>query len=87
MKITKEQLKKIVREEFLNEAPRYGEQYAGEAPADVDPGDESYMDAMMDLYDRLRDALHIAIEAGVYPEDIETAWQDAQGYMDEIKST
>ena len=69
MKITKRQLRKIIREEktrILNEM------------IPDDHYEDPYMEAMMDLYDAFEAALAKARAAGVSYEDIQTAFDDSK---------
>ena len=68
MKITKNQLRRIIKEEkarILNEM------------IPDDHYEDPYMGAMMDLYDAFEAALAKARTAGVSYEDIQTAFDDA----------
>ena len=64
MKITKRQLKRIIKEERAKILKEYGS----------DP----YMDAMMDLYDTLEVAFAKAKKAGIDYTDLVTAIDDAK---------
>lgn len=69
MKITKRQLKRIIKEEKAR--------VLNEMISDDQYGDP-YMEAMMDLYDTFEAALMKAKAARVSYEDIQTAFDDAK---------
>ena len=69
MKITKNQLRRIIKEEKAR--------LMNEMIPDNQYGDP-YMEAMMDLYDTFEVALAKARAAGVSYEDIQTAFDDAK---------
>lgn len=93
MKITKRQLRKIIKEEtvkLLKEAPRYGEDYAdvdSQAPQfTLSPESREWAAAYDQLYDELRNAFAAAQEAGLIVDDIDNAIKDAKDYIHEINS-
>ena len=70
MKITKNQLRRIIREEKarLNEV-------GGFNLAD----DEAYMNAITDFADRLGPIIAEMLKLGLTPEDVDEAWEIAKG--------
>ena len=78
MKITKRQLRRIIREEKarLSEISPTG--IHGTNLADDEAYENEYMAAMQDLYDALESALHKAKQAGLEYADVQTAWDDAR---------
>lgn len=91
MKITKRQLRKIIKEEkakLLKEAPRYGEDYADDQPSQFTLSQESmdWAAAYDQLYDELRNAFATAHEVGLTVDDIDNAIKDAKDYIHEINS-
>ena len=77
VKITKRQLKRIIKEEKakLNEISPAG--IHGTNLADDEAYEKQYMAAMQDLYEALETALQKAKQAGLQYEDVQTAWDDA----------
>ncbi len=69
MKITKRQLRRIIKEEKAK--------LTNEVHSD-DRYEDPYMDAMIDLYDALEVALSMAKHAGISYEDVMTAFGDAK---------
>ena len=91
MKITKRQLRKIIKEEkakLLKEAPRYGEDYADDQSSQFTLSQESmdWAAAYDQLYDELRNAFATAQEVGLTVDDIDNAIKDAKDYIHEINS-
>ena len=89
MKITKRQLRKIIKEEkakLLKEAPRYGEDYAAGQSSQFTLSQESmdWAAAYDELYDELRNAFATAQEVGLTVDDIDNAIKDAKDYIHEI---
>ena len=70
MKITKNQLRRIIKEEKarLNEI-------GGFNLAD----DEAYMEAITDFADRLSPIIAEMLRLGLTPEDVDEAWEIAKG--------
>lgn len=94
MKITKRQLRKIIKEEkarLLSELTpgELGMAAAGGGtPADrgfaaaaEDAEEERYMEAMMDLYSEFSASLEKAKKAGIDYNDLITAWDDARSEL------
>ena len=73
MKITKGQIKKIIKEE-LNEMHTRAE------------ADDAYFNALMDLEDELKNSIANALEKGLFPEDLDEAWLLAKEYIKEVQS-
>ena len=78
MKITKRQLRRIIREEKarLSEISPTG--IHGTNLADDEAYENEYMAAMQDLYEALEIALQKAKQAGLEYTDVQTAWDDAR---------
>lgn len=74
MKITKQQAKKIIREELVHEGHPRGEE------------DEKYMYALLDLEDELKNSIANALEKGLFPEDLDEAWLLAKEYIEDVGS-
>ena len=86
MKITKNQLRRIIKEEkakLLKEAPRYGEDYADDQSSQftLSPESKEWAAAYDQLYDELRNAFAVAMEAGLLEDDISEAIDDAREYL------
>lgn len=76
MKITKRQLKRIIKEE---KAKLISEQ----RPV-LSTDSEEYMDAYEALFDELRNAFTVAMEAGLLEDDISDAINDAREYLGQM---
>ena len=78
MKISKRQLRRIIREEKarLSEISPTG--IHGTNLADDEAYGNEYMAAMQDLYEALEIALQKAKQAGLEYTDVQTAWDDAR---------
>jgi len=73
MKITKNQLRRIIREEKVKVLTEVGPDYS---PEDLE--DERYMNAMSDLYEAFEQALAAAKSAGIDYPDMMTAFDDSK---------
>ena len=97
MRITKRQLRRIIKEEKarLREAVISG---VGEVRPDqgIDPEDDElrkaaagltdddlYFGAISDLEEELKNAIAIAIDRGLIIDDIEDAWSEAKLYIED----
>ena len=77
MKITKRQLKRVIREEKSKLIKEQGEQPVG------DPGSTpSFQDALDDLDTDLRNAIHLAIDRGLILDDIMDALSLAEEFAE-----
>jgi hypothetical protein len=88
MKITKRQLKRIIKEEkakLVREA-RYQDapqkdNYEDPAGGMLPGQDELYYRALDDLQDELKNSIANALEKGLIIDDLEDAWEEAKLYI------
>ena len=87
MKVSKRQLKRIIREEkakFLDEQLQsWDDEPTAESPYAV-PGTAGHTQAMDDLEMELINALSRAMEEGLIIDDLNDAWQNAMAYAEDM---